>query len=255
MDPRPASTKRVPASEQSEDITEQDSYTCSIREPEPPSPTDQPVLANPQRLDPAQLRSSPAGRRSKKGRDGADRKNPEALPNPDPTTSASESRTIAPDLIAWANTVFGGEDTATAEGVTALLQEASDAARNDFDESSARAWAKDYTFPPEYLENDRRSLEEHDGDFLAMARHRLKTIAPNRLNKGRVTQLRSNNPERTLLERASFRNVGPGTGRTKWPEPTDPLKSYLHSSGPGSQPDVGGHSPRKVSLSHNLRDR
>jgi hypothetical protein len=50
--------------------------------------------------------------------------------------------------------------------------------------------------------------------------------------------------------------VGTGTRCvcTKRPEPTDPPKSYLHSSGPGSQPDVGGRSPRQVGLPHNLRN-
>jgi hypothetical protein len=116
----------------------------------------------------------------------------------DPTTTTDASG-IAPNLIEWANTVFAGGNSATTESLTALLQEASDAARNDYDESSARAWAKDYSFPPEYIDNDRTYLEAHGHDFVAMARHRLETLSPNRLNHDRIAKLRSDNPERELL--------------------------------------------------------
>jgi hypothetical protein len=116
----------------------------------------------------------------------------------DPTTTTDASG-IAPNLIEWANTVFARGNSATTESLTALLQEASDAARNDYDESSARAWAKDNSFQPEYIDNDRMYLEAHGHDFVAMARHRLETPSPNRLNHERISKLRSDNLERELL--------------------------------------------------------
>jgi hypothetical protein len=55
---------------------------------------------------------------------------------------------IAPTIIAWAKNCFAGGLKARPGDLSTLIQEASDAARNDFDEESAIAWAADYTFPP-----------------------------------------------------------------------------------------------------------
>ena len=65
----------------------------------------------------------------------------------DPTALHSATQpchTRAPDRalthhVGWANEIFAGAETASHADVTALLEEAADAARNDFDESSALA--------------------------------------------------------------------------------------------------------------------
>ena len=45
---------------------------------------------------------------------------------------------IAPAVIAWAGACFAEGNQTTAEELTSLIEEASDAARTDFDEESAR---------------------------------------------------------------------------------------------------------------------
>jgi hypothetical protein len=84
---------------------------------------------------------------------------------------------IAPTIIAWAKNCFAGGLKARPGDLSTLIQEASDAARNDFDEESAIAWAADYTFPPEMLISD-AGLRAHQLDFKAMVRRRLATLAP-----------------------------------------------------------------------------
>jgi hypothetical protein len=56
---------------------------------------------------------------------------------------------IAPAVIAWAKSCFAGGLTARPGDLSALIEEASEAARNDFDEASTRQWADGYVFPPE----------------------------------------------------------------------------------------------------------
>ena len=53
--------------------------------------------------------------------------------------------------VAWANDIFAGSETASPADVQGLLQEAAEAAKNDFNEESALAWAQGYTFPTQYM--------------------------------------------------------------------------------------------------------
>ena len=113
--------------------------------------------------------------------------------------NASVGNAPLPSPIVWANEVFAGKERATLGEVSSLIQEASNAARNDYDESSAVAWANGYCFPPQFIESDKACLRAAQLDFVSMVRRRLKTLAPNRLNRERVRDLRPDNPEITLL--------------------------------------------------------
>ena len=80
-----------------------------------------------------------------------------------------------------------------------LLEEAAEAAKEDYDAASARAWAEGYTFPPGFVESDIRCLRAAQLDFPGMVRRRLKLLAHNRLSAERVAGLRPDNPERVLM--------------------------------------------------------
>ena len=56
----------------------------------------------------------------------------------------------------WTRACFPAGDTASESELLELIQEAADAARDDFDASSAKLWAAGYTFPAEYLSSDVR---------------------------------------------------------------------------------------------------
>ena len=105
----------------------------------------------------------------------------------------TDNHPIAPSVITWARNCFAGGLTARPDELSALIQEASDAARNDFDEASARAWAHDYRFPPDMLTSDAGLLRAHQLDFKAMIRRRLTSLAPDRLNPCRVDMIRDDN--------------------------------------------------------------
>ena len=120
-----------------------------------------------------------------------------------PTIHQPQSRAklncTTPPLIAWANSVFAGAETATSEDVSVLLQEAAVAAKSEFDEGSANTWAGGYKFPSLYIESDSACLRAHQLDFVSMLRRRLKILSPNRLNHERVKMLRTDNPEIRLM--------------------------------------------------------
>jgi hypothetical protein len=99
----------------------------------------------------------------------------------------------------WAKNCFAGELKARPRDLSTLIQEVSDAARNDFKEESAIAWAEDYTFPPEMLISDAGLRRAHFLDFKAMVRRRVATLAPGRLNVSRVDKLREDNPDKALM--------------------------------------------------------
>ena len=80
-----------------------------------------------------------------------------------------------------------------------LIHEAADAARNDFDASSALTWAQGYEFPQEYVVSDVACLRAAQLDFEAMVRRRLKVLSYDRLSLDRVARLRADNPERELM--------------------------------------------------------
>jgi hypothetical protein len=100
----------------------------------------------------------------------------------------------------WAEACFPVGSKTNEADLRELLKEAADAAKDDYGPESAVAWADGYTFPPEYVTNDVACLEASHGDFEAMVRQRLKGMAPGRLNADRVSRLRLDNPELTLLK-------------------------------------------------------
>ena len=79
------------------------------------------------------------------------------------------------------------------------MEEAAEAARDDYGVASALEWADGYTFPPEYMESDVRCLRAAQLDFKTMVGRRLKQLAPGRLNAERVSRLRDDNPEKALM--------------------------------------------------------
>ena len=105
------------------------------------------------------------------------------------------SPTVSPEALLC----FTEGNETGASDLQLLLREAEEAARNDLDEASANEWAGGYTFPPAYVESDTRCLRAAQLDFITMVRRRLKTLSSNRLSKERVTRLRTDNPERTLM--------------------------------------------------------
>ena len=121
--------------------------------------------------------------------------------HPSPTdtiTNPTLDCSVSP-LIGWANVVFTGNENASSSTVSALLNEASEAVRNDYDKESARKWADGYKFPPEYLRSDAACLRAAQLDFVSMVRRRQKTLLPKRLNFHRVLKLRKDNPKIGLL--------------------------------------------------------
>jgi hypothetical protein len=80
-----------------------------------------------------------------------------------------------------------------------LLKESADSAKDDYGPEAAVAWADGYSFPPEYVRNDIRCPQAAQGDFLAMVRQRLAELTPGHLNLDRISKLRPDYPERTML--------------------------------------------------------
>ena len=115
-------------------------------------------------------------------------------------TSSWVDLPIAPVVGMWAEACFPVESRTTESEVRNLLEEAAEAAREDYDAASAVAWADGYEFPPEYLDSDIRCLRAAQLDFPRMVRRRLQILSPNRLNAERVSRLRPDNPERVLME-------------------------------------------------------
>jgi hypothetical protein len=106
---------------------------------------------------------------------------------------------LAPVIGRWAEACFPVGSQATESELRELLKEAADSARDNYGPEEAIAWAKGYTFPPEFVRNDLLCLEAARGDFLAMVRQRLTELAPGRMNLDRISWLRSDNPELELL--------------------------------------------------------
>lgn len=106
---------------------------------------------------------------------------------------------LIPTIGRWAEACFPVESQASEKDLRELLEEAAEAARDDYGAESAVAWAEGYTFPSEYMASDIRCLRAAQLDFEVMIRRRLKQLAPGRLNMERVALLRPDNPERDLL--------------------------------------------------------
>jgi hypothetical protein len=106
---------------------------------------------------------------------------------------------LIPTIGRWAEACFPVESQASEKDLRELLEEAAEAARDDYGAESAVAWAEGYTFPSDYMASDIRCLRAAQLDFEVMIRRRLKQLSPGRLNMERVALLRPDNPERDLL--------------------------------------------------------
>ena len=135
----------------------------------------------------------------------------------------------------WAARCFTRGGT-TGEGeIKALIIEAAEAARDDFNAASAVTWAAGYSFPEEYRASDMRCLQAAQLNFSSMVARRLKILAPVRLNKERVEGLRADNPERELMfDLAIGTKVHPLEGfvpnGNQEPSPLRPTYVEVHSS-------------------------
>jgi hypothetical protein len=110
-----------------------------------------------------------------------------------------EKGSLPPVIGRWAETCFPVGSQTTETELRELLKEAADSARDNFGPDEAIAWAEGYRFPPEFVRNDLRCLEEAQGDFVAMVRRRLTELEPGRMNSERISRQRPDNPELGLL--------------------------------------------------------
>lgn len=106
---------------------------------------------------------------------------------------------MAPVVGQWAEACFPVTSKTTEEEVKKLLEEAAEAAREDFDAASAVIWADGYVFPAQYMESDIKCLRAAQLDFPKMVQRRLKLLSYKRLNAERVSRLRPDNPELVLM--------------------------------------------------------
>ena len=120
-------------------------------------------------------------------------------PTPSLPTCPRNRSSLPHSPISWASQLLAGAEGTSATDITALMLEAAESVRNDFNEDSALEWAHGYAFPAQYLESDASCLRAAQLDFVAMVRRRLKILSPNRLNRQRVSRLRPDNPEIPLL--------------------------------------------------------
>ncbi len=72
---------------------------------------------------------------------------------------------IAPVVGMWAEACFPVESKTTESEVNKLLEEAAEAAREDYDAASAVAWADGYEFPSEYMAIQRKTTLERPYPF------------------------------------------------------------------------------------------
>ena len=105
----------------------------------------------------------------------------------------------APELGRWTEACFPDGYATTEAELRELIEEAAEAARDDYGVEAALEWAGGYTFPPDYMESDVRCLRAAQLDFKTMVGRRLKQLAPGRLNAERVARLRADNPEKELM--------------------------------------------------------
>ena len=164
--------------------------------------------------------------------------------------ASSVAKPTTQPLIAWANSVFAGAETATSEDVSLLLQEAADASRNEFDEVSAITWAGGYEFPSQFIESDGARLRAHQLDFVSMVRRRLMILSPDRLNHDRVKMLRKDNPEiRLMTELVSGMWVPlPTDFKPNGQDPPTPLRATYVSVAPAVNKMLGDIVGQKLAF-------
>ena len=106
----------------------------------------------------------------------------------------------APMIGSWIEACFPGSTPTSKIGISELIAESAEAARNDFGVDAANEWADGYTFPPELLASDVRCLRAAQLDFRSMVERRLKILSKDRLSRKSVTTLSPDNPEIALME-------------------------------------------------------
>ena len=104
-------------------------------------------------------------------------------------------RETVPVIGSWIEACFPGGSPASTAGIEELVEEAAEAARNDYGIEAANEWAEGYTFPPEFVDSDVRCLRAAQLDFRAMVERRLKILSKDRLSLNRVASLSPGNPE------------------------------------------------------------
>lgn len=116
-----------------------------------------------------------------------------------PVASGPE-RAPTPGVIGrWTDLCFPAAKRHSEAGMSELIKEAEDEARDDNDESSAVAWAEGYEFPDQYVDSDVKLLRASALDFEVMVRRRQSQLAHDRLSVERVSRLRPDNPEINLM--------------------------------------------------------
>ena len=107
---------------------------------------------------------------------------------------------MAPMVERWVSACFPEGSESSVRELEEVINEASDAARDDHDEASANKWAEGYEFPQRYIDSDVACLRAAGLDFAKMVKRRLALISAKRLSRERVERtLREDNPERDLM--------------------------------------------------------
>ena len=147
----------------------------------------------------------------------------------------------AQSLSQWTAACFSARDAASEMELQELIQEAAEAAKSDFDATSANIWADGYVFPDNYVDSDMRCLQAAQLDFPVMVRRRLKQLSGDRLSAERVGRLRSDNPERVLMgDLVSGMRVHLPVGFTpKGNQPRTPLRSTYELVSPAVNKMLG----------------
>ena len=88
------------------------------------------------------------------------------------------------------------EDPALEERMSDLASEAWRRCDQDYGESEALKWAKDFVLDYGIMEQDEADLQRHGGDFIALVQERLAGLSANRISEDRILQsISANNPE------------------------------------------------------------
>ena len=107
---------------------------------------------------------------------------------------------MAPMVKRWVSACFPEGSDSSVRKLEEVINEVSDAARDDHDEATANKWAEGYEFPQRYIDSDVACLRAAGLNFAKMVKRRLALISAKRLSRERVERtLREDNPERELM--------------------------------------------------------
>ena len=87
------------------------------------------------------------------------------------------AQSVAPMVEKWVSACFPEGSESSVQELEEVIQEASDAAQDDYDEASANEWAGGYQFPQRYIDSDVACLRAAGLDFTKMVKRRLALIA------------------------------------------------------------------------------